>query len=509
MAVESSSGIRNDVLLPDSVREYISEHRLEKVVTSALNCVIQHMPEDPYARLAEELSKSSISAPRFVALRPDTSVPRKWLQFYVVVATRGVNIRIHKLSLGHALCPAHSDAGVQGRDEEKLVFAVQDFFARSFQDVYVDDFLSLHEKCIGMAAHCLGTSEEHLELAASLALTNQLLDAGAAAMNLGSLDFLQHALSKLVPDFVSPPLRSPSDLSNWQGRWPHFAVPLLQGGGPSALTPTSLRCCVALSPMALAEAADGHLTFGWLARLFEVLKGAKAEVIKSLQADKATAALVVDGNPYALPGGLAPTLQLAQKALESAPASDSSKVHGLLIVNAEEAWREEEGVYEVETGKQKSLEELVDFYAEIAEDGWLTTFVNPFREADSQAGAELLRARRPEIKVVQDYGLDVPEPVEELAFSCAWHLAQTLPSALRQYAEQATAWQEVADGFGCCVYLGAQALESMPAILEALLACAGVQVIYMPEEIADDLVKQVSHRQDEVLHRIHAAERNV
>lgn len=505
MAVESSSGIRNDVLLPDSVREYISEHRLEKVVTSALNCVIQHMPEDPYARLAEELSKSSIS----------------------------VNIRIHKLSLGHALCPAHSDAGVQGRDEEKLVFAVQDFFARSFQDVYVDDFLSLHEKCIGMAAHCLGTSEEHLELAASLALTNQLLDAGAAAMNMGSLDFLQHALSKLVPDFVSPPLRSPSDLSNWQGRWPHFAVPLLQGGGPSALTPTSLRCCVALSPMALdvpsdrvlflllvlesrvdvslleAEAADGNLTFGWLARLFEVLKGAKAEVIKSLQADKATAALVVDGNPYALPGGLAPTLQLAQKALESAPASDSSKVHGLLIVNAEEAWREEEGVYEVETGKQKSLEELVDFYAEIAEDGWLTTFVNPFREADSQAGAELLRARRPEIKVVQDYGLDVPEPVEELAFSCAWHLAQTLPSALRQYAEQATAWQEVADGFGCCVYLGAQALESMPAILEALLACAGVQVIYMPEEIADDLVKQVSHRQDEVLHRIHAAERNV
>eukprot|EP00439_Symbiodinium_sp_Y106_P002772 s6468_g1.t1 len=214
------------------VREYISEHKLEKVVTSALNCVIQHMPEDPYARLAEELSKSSISAPRYVALRPDTSVPRKLLQFYVVVATRGVNIRIQKLCLGHVLCQAHGDAGVQGRDEEKL-----DYFARSFQDVYVDDFLSLHEKCIGVAAHCLGTAEEHLELAASLALTNQLLDAGAAAMNLGSLDFLQHALSKLVPDFVSPPLRSPSDLSNWQGRWPHFAVPLLQGGGPSAAWP--------------------------------------------------------------------------------------------------------------------------------------------------------------------------------------------------------------------------------------------------------------------------------
>ncbi|CAE7515903.1 unnamed protein product [Symbiodinium natans] len=192
------------------------------------------MPEDPYARLAEELSKSSISAPRFVALRPDTSVPRKLLQFYVVVATRGVNIRIHKLSLGSALCPAHSDASVQGRDEEKLVSAVQEYFVRSFQDVYVDDFLSLHEKCSGLVAHCLGTSEEHLELAASLALTNQLLDAGAAAMNMGSLDFLQHAVSKLVPDFVSPPLRTPTDLSNWQNIWPHFAVPLLQGGGPSA-----------------------------------------------------------------------------------------------------------------------------------------------------------------------------------------------------------------------------------------------------------------------------------
>ncbi|CAE7265690.1 unnamed protein product, partial [Symbiodinium natans] len=219
--------------------------------------------------------------------------------------------------------------------------------------------------------------------------------------------------------------------------------------------------------------------------------------MKTLQADKTTAALVVDGKSYALPGGLATTLQLAQKALESALASDSSKVHGLLIVNAEEAWREEEGVYEVEAGKQKSLEELVDFYAELAEDGWLTTFVNPFREADAHIGAELLRARRPDAKLVQDYGLDVPEPVEETAFSCVWHLAQTLPSALRQYSEQATVWQEVADGFGSCVYLDAQALESMPAILEALLVCAGVQVIYMPEDIADDLVKQVSQRQDE------------
>ncbi|CAE7337786.1 unnamed protein product, partial [Symbiodinium pilosum] len=373
------------------------------------------MPEDPYARLAEELSKSSISAPRFVALRPDSSVPRKMLQFYVVVATRGVNVRIHKLSLGHLLLPNRPEATSQGRDEEKMVASVQDFFSGSLQDVYVDDFLSLHEKCSGLAS-CLGSSDESLELSLTASLSNQLLDAGAAAMNLGSFEFLQHALSKWAPEFVSPPLRTLDDLSNWHSRWPHFAVPILQGGGPSVLPTASLRFCVALSPMALA--VDGQLPFGWFAALCEVLKAAKTEAVKSLQADKATAALIVEGIAHALPGGIAPSLQLARKALESA-ASDSQKGHGLLIVNADQAWREEEGVYEVETGKQKSLEELVEFYAELAEDGWLTALVNPFREADTQLGAEMLRARRPHLKVVQDYGPDVvPEPaVEEVAFS--------------------------------------------------------------------------------------------
>ena len=72
-----ASGVRNDVLLPDAVRQYIIEHKLEKVVTSALNRVILQMPQDPYARLAEELSKSSFSVPRYAFLRPDASKPRR------------------------------------------------------------------------------------------------------------------------------------------------------------------------------------------------------------------------------------------------------------------------------------------------------------------------------------------------------------------------------------------------------------------------------------------------
>ena len=40
-----ASGVRNDVLLPDAVRQYIIEHKLEKVVTSALNRVILQMPQ--------------------------------------------------------------------------------------------------------------------------------------------------------------------------------------------------------------------------------------------------------------------------------------------------------------------------------------------------------------------------------------------------------------------------------------------------------------------------------
>mmetsp|Transcript_18991 Transcript_18991/g.35615 ORF Transcript_18991/g.35615 Transcript_18991/m.35615 type:complete len:498 (-) Transcript_18991:106-1599(-) len=491
------SGIRNDVLLPDAVRDYIVEHNLEKVVTSALNCVIQHMPEDPYARLAEELSKSSISAPRFVTLRPDTSVPRRLLQFHVVVATRGVNIRIHRLRLGDALLPAEKDNNLQGKDEEKMITGLQEYFATAFHDVYVDDFVSLHEKCVGFSAHFPG-----LESPATLALTNQLLDAGAAAMDLGCLEFLQHALSKCGCECVSPPLRSPQDLVNWQSKWPRFAIPVIRGGGPSVMQPASLRCCIAVSPVSLAP--DGQLPLGWVMAVMEALKAAKAEVVKTLQGDKATASLVVDGAAHALPGGLVPTLQLARKGLEAAISTDATQAHGLLIVNAEEAWREEEGVYEVEAGKPKTLEELVEFYSELTEDGWLTMIVNPFREADAHIGAELLRARRPEIKLVQDYGEEVPELTEEIAYSCFWHLPQTLPLVLQQYAEHAATWQEAADGFGRLVHFDAAAVHAMPAIVEALLAC-DVQVMYMEEDMPDDAMAMISARQDEVLHRVRLA----
>jgi len=132
--VKNETGVRNDVLLPDGVRQYILDHKLEKVVTDALNHVIQVMPGDPYACLAETLSKSCGAAPRLLALNLDASVPRSDLQFDVVVATRGVRIRIGTIVLAGALSTPVADEAAEGEDEAEAVDkAAQKAKARDFE----------------------------------------------------------------------------------------------------------------------------------------------------------------------------------------------------------------------------------------------------------------------------------------------------------------------------------------------------------------------------------------
>ncbi|CAE8699160.1 unnamed protein product, partial [Polarella glacialis] len=199
---EVMSSVKNDVLLPDSVRDYIKEHSLERIISTALNTVIYQMPEDPFAQLAEELSKSSSSSPYLNSLSADCTAPRRELRFDVVVATRGVRIRIHNLSMRPALLPsveesaeAARDKAKQAQEEEKLITFLQDFFATAFGDAYVDDYLTFHERCSGLSAAPLPGGVSVDLLTATLALTNELHEVGASALDIGSLEFLQRVLS--------------------------------------------------------------------------------------------------------------------------------------------------------------------------------------------------------------------------------------------------------------------------------------------------------------------------
>jgi len=534
MAGMTSSGVRNDVLLPDAVRVYVKEHKLESIVTKSLNRIIQEMPEDPYAGLAQLLSQSSTSAPRLAALRPDATVPREKLCFDIVVATRGVRVRIYSLNLEDSLKaipepkdgeeaadeapPAETDSKKKVQELEKLISFLQDFFVKAFGDTYVDDYLSFHERCAGLSAAPLPGGVAVDIRRATVSMTNQLLDASLNSLKLTPLAFLQRALSQSGCELVSPPLRDPRDYTLWRSRWPQFSMPIFHGGGPSILRAASFRCGAVFSPFVVAPAPIPSATAeeetksdkpepGWISAVVENLRNAQAEAVKSLQADKATASMVVDGLAYAPPGGLLQTVQMAEKAAEAALLAVGGNIQassGLLFAYAEEAWMEEEQVYEVETGKQISLEELVELYAEAAESGWLGTIVNPFRKADVQAGCELLKARKPELKLIQDFGAEAKpeEPDENSAFGCMWHLPETLPLILKQYAETAPIWQEKAHGFGGCTVLTSAIVTTLPAIMEALMACSEVQTICISHDMSAEVVQQLSERNDAMLQRI-------
>eukprot|EP00913_Durusdinium_trenchii_P015954 g14992.t1 len=364
------SGIRNDVLLPDAVKDYIIEHKLEKVVTTALNRVILQMPEEigkSWARSRysdggfKELSKSSFSVPRFAHLRPDASRARNRLTFHVVVASRGVNIRplglqqlqpasllspfllsesyqgIHSITMGEAIT-------VEEGTEERWLAFLQDFFQKSFGNLHVDEYISLEEH-IGDLTGAPGPLEAPK---VGLSLCNQLLLAAAASTNLDVLAFLQHCLIKVGCEQVSPPLRKPEDVSAWRHRWPSFAVPLFHGGHGGHLP--KLRCAAALR--ALPEEAEPSL--GMLAQLLEALHTAKVEAVKGLQADKTTASLVVEGVAHVMPT-FHQTFQACKKAMDA--VAHERPTHGIFFVYAEEAWNEAESTYELEVGKAKTLED--------------------------------------------------------------------------------------------------------------------------------------------------------
>merc|ERR1712048_839197 len=112
---------------------------------------------------------------------------------------------------------------------------------------------------------------------------------------------------------------------------------------------------------------------------------------------------------------------MGETAMGGGGDADASLV---LWASADEAWAEEEGVYEIETGKKLSLEQLVDFYVDLAADGLLRMIVQPFRQEDLVEGCALLREKKPDLRLVFDFNQkDVPPVVDGSGYSCALHVS--------------------------------------------------------------------------------------
>lgn len=280
------------------------------------------------------------------------------------------------------------------------------------------------------------------------------------------------------------------------------------------LKPDGLRILVSFSPFAMMPVLeDGSEPsscppVGWLQAAVEGLRATGAAMVKTHQADKALAALVVNNVAYAHPEGLLKTVQLVKECAETvAGEANAEELSGVLWACAEEAWLEEEALYELEAEKKVSLEELVDLYAELLEDAtgvgsWLRMIVRPFRPEDMSIGCELLHARQPALRLVADYGDEhLPRAMKGAAYGCAWHLAGSSAAALSQYAERNVTWKE-AGGCAKCAVLGTTAALQLPSAMDVVLACREAEVLCLEPEVDDAAVARISARTDEVLHRL-------
>jgi hypothetical protein len=232
---------------------------------------------------------------------------------------------------------------------------------------------------------------------------------------------------------------------------------------------------------------------------------------KALQADKAAAAMVVEGVAYGHPTGILQTVKMTKSAalaaLGPAAAEREAETAGVLIVAAEEAWIEEEGVYELETGKKLSLEGLVDLYAQLTEDAWIKMLVRPFRPNDMSAGCELLRAQRPDVCLVADSPEGEPPPnpppiplkgMPGEPYGCAQSFHGSAALAVSNHMEVAPAWRG-GDGCGRLVHVTAETVCAVGSAFDVIMACPDVQVVCLTPGVTEENFEVASSHMDELL----------
>jgi len=223
------------------------------------------------------------------------------------------------------------------------------------------------------------------------------------------------------------------------------------------------------------------------------------EAGKLYLAEKTLGGLVVDGVNFCHTEGLKATAGCLHKAVQASLANPDD-AYGVLIAGADEAWIAEELVYELETGKKLNLEELVDLYADLCEDGWIKTIVQPFRLDDFSEGSALLRSKCPDLHVAADFGLESPPaslPKGDAYGYAPCFTGLSAPAALKQYLDRVKGWPQ--DSMQC-VNLP-EAAGECPSLVEVALACSDTKQIVIPKEIGEEGLVKINERLDDMLWR--------
>lgn len=535
--------MKNDVLLPHGVRNYLEKHKLDDAISTALEGVLRNQPEDPLGYIAEEMSHRSFASPGFSRIEFNgTSPDVNDLIFDIYMSVRGVPARMNSMNLGPCLLKvavpssgsedgeggaaaaeeaarlkqakdaAAGDLAAQARRQrarERLIRFVEKNFNEGFAESSVDDFLYFQDRCASLIKGV--PLPEGMAPVSPMELSSVLLEAllvsCCRALDTTVLDFLRRVfVHAQLPNLLAPPLRSVADLPLWRERWPKLALPALtaaqclapaaaKGAAPTELfRPASLCFALAIGPFAQALGAEptaaGQPPKGWVASSSGALEPISAEAVKLAQAEKAPS--------------LAVMVKHVRKAAETVIGADgvAQETNGVLIAAASEAWVVDEetgeGAYEIELGKKLSLEQLVDLYEEAAEDGWLRMILDPFRHEDASVGCELLKARKPELRLVQDFGQGGPPGVKGEMYSCPLKLEGSMPATIRSYVDAAPIWHE-ADGCARCLLLCRGAESALPTALDVACTIAEVEVLLVDGELSEATVVAASARADEVL----------
>jgi len=546
-------------LLPEQVQKYVEKWPIVDTVNTALSTIVKQMPDDPLGCLAEAFAKETWSGPRLAGMRLDYSAPICELRFVITAVVQGSRVRLGTVCFDKVLFrelpkeeggeaeAARTDSkgskeaegeeespssianrkGLEQEQYAKVVTFLEDFFDKVFVGLYFFDFVKFHALCAGLSKAPIPLDGYTVDAEqAAVALVDSLLTAFARAFDMSNMEFLKKVLANALETRIadkgvrgmeqrsSPALRSRQDFQAWRSRWARMSVPLFHGGGPSPIRAASLRVCAAFTPF-VAGSADAALeapaecpALGWVGTTVRIAQASVAEGLKVLQADKATAASVVDGIGYAT--GLVQTVRLARKAAEAAAGGAAEETSGVLIAAAEEAWVEEDGggAYELETGQKMSLQELVDLYALAAEDNWLRMIVRPFRPDDMDEGCRLLNAARPEVRLVADSAADseelpVPPGVPERGMPCeAYGCALTLsgpPSAvIETFVDRAIKWRG-GNGCGRLLHLDARTAKASKSTIEAAMSLPDTEVLLIPPDLVEEDVLEMSKRVDAMM----------
>eukprot|EP00746_Dinoflagellata_sp_MGD_P118072 gnl/MRDRNA2_/MRDRNA2_54109_c0_seq2.p1 gnl/MRDRNA2_/MRDRNA2_54109_c0~~gnl/MRDRNA2_/MRDRNA2_54109_c0_seq2.p1 ORF type:complete len:532 (+),score=107.62 gnl/MRDRNA2_/MRDRNA2_54109_c0_seq2:92-1687(+) len=520
--------MKNEVLLPEQVRAYLEEHKLQEAVTSALNGLLKSLPSDPYGVLAEEFAKRAVSPPQFVGFRRQDPWQDEQLKFFVVVSIRGFPVRVHTMSLSRELFgkpePPAEEEGAEEQEpvetegpsiESQIGSFLLEFGVNALEGESVNGFLTLHERCNQLQEFEYGCDLPKL----TAVLSDHLLQACGNAMNKSPLGFLQYLLTlrggHANPDGskpnlqqlheqvrASPPLGVPEDFAGF--RWPAFTFPVYYGGAPGGAMPTKLRVCVALTPFAtlpdqeVAAAVEGAPEecprLGFFKTVTMVAKRVNEEAGKLCPPN-----LIVDGINYCSTDGVKATAGLVRKAVQVAVASPDD-TYGVLVAGADEAWVAEESMYELETGKKLNLEELVDLYADLCEDGWIKTIVQPFRLDDFSEGSALLRSKCPDLHIAADFGSESPPatlPKGDVYGYAPCFEGLSAPEALKQYIDRVKGWPQDSMQFVSV----SEAAGECPSFVEVALACSDTKQILIPKEIGEEGLVKINERLDDMLWR--------